>query len=1014
VTSETGEALGAVIEFAGGVTQALKADPKTGTFQGKVAMGQYLVTIKLDGYLSQEQKIGIEGGKETRVDFKLKVDEKWLAMIKTLLAEANRDFAAGNLESARKKAEKFLALRPKSAEAFLLLGQVNYQGKNLALAKDNLSQSLSLNPGQAPARFYLGMVFLAQRDLEKAAAEFKKAAELDPNHEAAHLQLGMIYQQQNQLSRAEQEFNMVLNANPKNVEAQKYLSEIYFSQGRLALTKEDYLKARDNFIKSLEKNPANDQARYFLAQTFLKIPHFIEAKDLLGQYLSANPNSTEAKEALDQIARAWPGVAAPPVPAAPAPGPAPKTEIKSVAVSSFENRSGDKQNDWLKVGIAEALNTDLSKFSYLRVAERRQVEEILKEKRLKQLGIAGGGDSEPGADLYEEVAKSLSTQAVIFGGYQMVGGNLRIDARLVNVTNGEVINAVSVEGKLADIFDLERKLALGLVRNFIPVTPQELASVQGGETKDLDAFRKYSQGMSLFYLGDSQAAQKMYQEALKTDPRYSDALRELALSRKDISKADTLAIMPFQNATGQAKYDWLKVGIAESLTTDLKKATGIFLVERMKIESALKEMKLAQVLGIEDAAQIGKQVGAGVVLIGSYQMLGDQIRVDSRMVEVESGQILMSEKVIGTVDTIFKVEEDLALKIADTLKVKLSPEEMAQIKQKPDLESFKRYILAHSSLQIREAAPAEKGGKKVEIRTIAVTEFENTSGDQKNAWIGGGIQNALTTDLKRKGNFNLIERSEIGKVVREQEQKLSKIGVTKEDLAAKVGEAVGADAVIAGDFQTVGDTVRINSRLVNVSTGEILLAERVDGKMESIFELQSQLAEKMLKVLQEAGGARTSGGGRGTELARSPYAALGSSLLLPGSAQIFVNKKPIRGLTIFGVEVALGGAALAYHLLYTVNYDKYVKNNDQGQWQKAQDDYQVRNYLLAGVGAVALFSAIDAFIITYRGNRSVPAAGALSEAEPEEKKAAPAQTRKWNVDLGEVKAGMNFKVKYRF
>ena len=941
-----------------------------------------------------------------------------------LCREAVDALAHGNLGRAKAKALAARELNPEGAEAYLILGQVNYREKSLVLAEDNLSQSLILNPGLAQAHYYLGLVIQEKQDFEGAVAEQKKTIELTPNFESAHMQLASVYLQQMQIRSAEEEYIKVLVANPKNADAQKSLSGIYFSEGRLALVKEEYLKARDCFTQSLDRNQANNQARYYLAYTYLKIPHYLEAKDLLNQYLSTQPDAREVRETLDQLAKAWPAEAAPsPGPAGKepeAPGPgfaAPKAEIKSVAVNSFENRTGDKQYDWLAVGIAEALNTDLSKFSYLRVAERRQVEEILKEKRLARLGVTTGGKAQAMEDVYEEVGKKLSTQGVIFGGYQLVGGNLRIDARLVDVGSGEVINAVSVEGKQTDLFTLERKLALGLIRNYIPLTPQEIASVQGGETKDLDAFRKFSQGMSLFYLGENQAAQKMYQEALKTDPRYSEALRELALTRKDVSKADTLAILPFQNATGQAKFDWLAVGVAESLTTDLKKATGIFLVERMKIEAALKEMKLGRALGIEDAAQIGKQVGAGVVLIGSYQMLGDQIRVDSRMVEVESGQILMSEKALGTVDTIFKVEEDLAIKIADTLKVKLSPEEMALIKQKPDLESFKRYIQAHSVLQIRESTPAEKEGKKVEIRTIAVTEFENTSGDQKYAWIGGGIQNALSTDLKQKGNFNLIERSEIGKVVKEQEQKLSKIGVTKEDLASKVGQAVGADAVIAGDFQTVGDTVRINSRLVNVATGEILLAERVDGKTEAIFQLQNQLAEKMLKVLQEASGAGGSQGkskSPGPDLARSPYAALGSSLLLPGSAQILVNNRPARGLTIFGVEVALVGAALTYHLLYTVNYDKYVKNDNPSQYNKANNDYEIRNYLLAGVGAVALFSAIDAFILTYRGNYSAPAAGAVSEAQPEEKKESLLPARKWDVAMEEGNAGMNFKFKYRF
>jgi TolB-like protein len=142
---------------------------------------------------------------------------------------------------------------------------------------------------------------------------------------------------------------------------------------------------------------------------------------------------------------------------------------------------------------------------------------------------------------------------------------------------------------------------------------------------------------------------------------------------------NTLAILPFDNnsITHPEKYSPLSKGVAAMLITDLNRAgTSMKLIERTKIQSLLKEVALSQSGAIDQstAIQVGKMLGAQSIAFGSFMVVENTVRMDLRIIKVETSELIMAEKVIGDSNNFIQLEQDLAQKIAQSLKVAFQPE----------------------------------------------------------------------------------------------------------------------------------------------------------------------------------------------------------------------------------------------------------------------------------------------------------------------------------------------------
>ena len=120
-----------------------------------------------------------------------------------------------------------------------------------------------------------------------------------------------------------------------------------------------------------------------------------------------------------------------------------------------------------------------------------------------------------------------------------------------------------------------------------------------------------------------------------------------------LADTQTVAISYFDNTSGLEEYNPLSKGLADMLITDLSNVKSIQIVEREKLESLLKEIRLGEGKFIDEstAQKLGKGLGAGYMLTGSYLIFGETMRIDARLVNVATGEVSMGEEITGKKNT---------------------------------------------------------------------------------------------------------------------------------------------------------------------------------------------------------------------------------------------------------------------------------------------------------------------------------------------------------------------------
>ena len=167
-----------------------------------------------------------------------------------------------------------------------------------------------------------------------------------------------------------------------------------------------------------------------------------------------------------------------------------------------------------------------------------------------------------------------------------------------------------------------------------------------------------------------------------TDVQLVSANHETSITKS--ADAKRLVVLYFENNADDPKIAGLSKGLADMMITDLSKYHMIQVVEREKIESILKEQDMSHTNRFDKstAIKLGKLLGAEAILTGSYfEMIGN-LRIDARIIDVETSAILKSEGVNGSTDNFFDLEKQLVGKIISGLEIPLKKEEET-ILQKP-------------------------------------------------------------------------------------------------------------------------------------------------------------------------------------------------------------------------------------------------------------------------------------------------------------------------------------------
>ncbi|MBI3184371.1 MAG: hypothetical protein HYZ28_19735 [Myxococcales bacterium] len=134
-----------------------------------------------------------------------------------------------------------------------------------------------------------------------------------------------------------------------------------------------------------------------------------------------------------------------------------------------------------------------------------------------------------------------------------------------------------------------------------------------------------------------------------------------------------VVVLYFDNNTNRRDYDVLQKGLADMLVTDLAAVEALQVVEREKLQALIDELKLQRTSYFDPktAQKLGKLAGAEFAVTGALAELEPKLRIDIRLIEVVTANLILADKVTGSRDAFFDLQQELVDRFVQGLNVKL-------------------------------------------------------------------------------------------------------------------------------------------------------------------------------------------------------------------------------------------------------------------------------------------------------------------------------------------------------
>ena len=157
-------------------------------------------------------------------------------------------------------------------------------------------------------------------------------------------------------------------------------------------------------------------------------------------------------------------------------------------------------------------------------------------------------------------------------------------------------------------------------------------------------------------------------------------------SAKSTPGTKSVAVLYFENLSGVREDEYLRDGITEDIITELSKIRGINTYSRPTVLT-FRDKQVTP-------AQIGQQLKAAYVLTGSLRRSGTRLRITTQLVDTNTDFPLWSERYDREMKDVFEVQDEIARKIAEALRVTLSPQELEALAIKPteNLQAYDLYL----------------------------------------------------------------------------------------------------------------------------------------------------------------------------------------------------------------------------------------------------------------------------------------------------------------------------------
>src|SRR4029079_17590563 len=166
--------------------------------------------------------------------------------------------------------------------------------------------------------------------------------------------------------------------------------------------------------------------------------------------------------------------------------------------------------------------------------------------------------------------------------------------------------------------------------------------------------------------------------------------------------APSIAVLPFQNMSGDPEQEYFVDGIVEDIITGLSRMKWLYVIARNS-SFAYKGRAV-------DVKQVGRELGVRYALEGSLRKAGDRIRITCQLIETANGTHVWAERYDRPLGNIFEVQDEITLSVVGAIEPSLRQAEVERARRKrPDsLDAYDLYLRALPHAQVAMPGDGEK------------------------------------------------------------------------------------------------------------------------------------------------------------------------------------------------------------------------------------------------------------------------------------------------------------------
>jgi adenylate cyclase len=150
----------------------------------------------------------------------------------------------------------------------------------------------------------------------------------------------------------------------------------------------------------------------------------------------------------------------------------------------------------------------------------------------------------------------------------------------------------------------------------------------------------------------------------------------------------SIAVLPFQNMSGDPEQDYFADGMVEDIITALSRFTSLFVIAR---NSSFTYRGRAV-----DIKQVGRELGVRYVLEGSVRKAAGRLRISGQLIEASSGAHLWAEKFDGALEDVFELQDAVTERVVGAIETSVNQAEITRARAKPtsNLDAYDYYLRA--------------------------------------------------------------------------------------------------------------------------------------------------------------------------------------------------------------------------------------------------------------------------------------------------------------------------------